>query len=233
MLKAAAVFTIAIVALLGSVTAAPAIAIYSAAGGDGTSTLTCGSGLVACGPGIANITSPAGPWQPNNPGGSNAVWVSFDASHGTTGPNVLSPDANTGNQTVTFSYDFTLTTASFLSFSVWADDTAEILLDHTSIFAGNGVQDGACANGPIGCQAGEAASFVNLALASGAHEIDFLVFQRVLLDNGAGTPFGLLFAGELTPVPEPGSILLLGSALTAAGMASRRRWSKKKKSTES
>jgi hypothetical protein len=35
-------------------------------------------------------------------------------------------------------------------------------------------------------------------------------------------------AGELTPVPEPATILLLGSALTAAGMASRRRWQKKK-----
>ena len=69
---------------------------------------------------------------------------------------------------------------------------------------------------------------VDLVLGTGDHNIDFAVYQRVVLADGTGTPFGLLFAGELTPVPEPASILLLGSALTAVGMASKRRWFSKK-----
>jgi hypothetical protein len=233
MLKAAAVFSAALVALLGSVTTAPAISIlaptpiYSEAGGDGVGNLSCVSGLVACAGPIANITSPpVPPWQANNPGGSNAVWVSFDSSHGTVGPNVESPDVTDASRTVTFNYTFTLDTPALLSLSVWADDTAHISLDHVHLYNGNGVQDGACAAGPLGCEPGEQFSIVNLALGVGAHEIDFEVFQRVVID-GVGTPFGLMFAGELTPVPEPATILLLGSALTAAGMASRRRWLKK------
>ena len=227
MLKAAAVFAVAIVALLCSVTGAPAIAIYSDAGGDGVGTLSCQSGLVGCG-GVANITAPAGPWQPNNPGGTNAVWISFDANHGSVGPNVLSPDLSDANHTVNFSYDFNLAIASTLTLSVWADDTAHISLDHAHLYNGNAVQDGACAAGPLGCQPGEQFSIAPVLLAAGNHELDFEVFQRVIFDNGDGTPFGLMFAGDLTPVPEPGTILLLGSALTAAGMASRRRLLKKK-----
>lgn len=230
MLKGVAVVAIAIVALLGSVTTAPAIAIYSAAGGDGFGTLTCVDGAVSCGVGgIADINPRPGPWQANNPGGSNAVWVSFDASHGTngSGPAVAS-DGTPGNETVTFNYNFSIATAGFLTFSVWADDTAQVILDGVSLILPNPIQDGACAAGAVGCEPGEAATFANLALLAGTHNLDFLVHQRVLLSDETGTPFGLLFAGDLTPVPEPASILLLGSALTAVGMASKRRWQRKK-----
>ena len=227
MLKTAAVLALAVVAVLGSFTAAPAIAIFSSGAGDGVGTLTCVSGAVPCPSAVVDITTPNPAWQPNNPGGTSAVWVSFDASHGTAGPNVAAPNADPGNETVTFNYAFSLTGPARLSLSIWADDTARILVDSVQQIAGNGVQDTRCAAGAIGCEPAEGGSIVNLLLATGAHDIDFAVYQRVV--NGSiGTPFGLLFAGELTPVPEPASILLLGSALTAVGMASKRRWLNKK-----
>jgi hypothetical protein len=236
MVKAIAVFAIAALALVGTVVPASAIAIFSTDGGnDGTGVLTCLDGAVACGaPGnIFALNAPLpSPWVPNNPGGSNAVWVSFNANHSQDGqgPNVAQSDTDVtnGDPTVTFRYSFSLALPATLSFSVWADDTAGVLLDGLSLAAPNGVQDGACADGAIGCENGEEATFSNLALASGAHTIDFEVYQRVLNENGSGTPFGLLFAGDIAPVPEPATILLLGSALTAAGVASRRRWNRNK-----
>lgn len=229
MLKGVAVFAIAIVALLGSVTTAPAVAIYTSAAGDGVGTLTCVDGAVSCGiGGIADIAPRPGPWQANNPGLSSAVWVSFDANHGVQGPDTVS-DGAPANQTVTFNYHFTLATAAFLSFSVWADDTAQVILNGLSLILPNTTQDDACANAQVGCEPGEQFSIAIVApLLAGEHDLDLLVHQRVLLENGDGTPFGVMMAGELTPVPEPATILLLGSALTAAGMASRRRWQKKK-----
>ncbi|HEY7203321.1 MAG TPA: PEP-CTERM sorting domain-containing protein [Methylomirabilota bacterium] len=227
MLKTAAVFALAIVAVLGSFTAAPAVAIFSSGAGDGVGTLTCVSGAVACPSTVVDITTPNPAWQPNNPGGSNGVWVSFSAGHGTAGPNVAAPNADPGNQTVTFNYSFSLLGPSRLDLSIWADDTARIVVDGVERIAGNGVQDTRCAAGAIGCESGEAGTISALLLGTGSHDIDFEVYQRVV--NGTiGTPFGLLFAGELTPVPEPASILLLGSALTAVGMASKRRWFNKK-----
>ena len=228
MLKTAAVLALAVVAVFGSVTAAPAIAIFSSGAGDGVGTLTCVSGAVACLSTVVDITTPASAWQPNNPGASSGVWVSFDANHGTTGPNVAAPNADPGNQTVTFHYSFSLPSPAKLSFNVFADDTAQVFVDGVSKIAGNGVQDATCAAGAIGCEPGEAGSIADLFLTTGTHNIDFAVYQRVVNADGSGTPFGLLFAGELTPVPEPASILLLGSALTAVGMASKRRWFNKK-----
>jgi len=227
MFKTAAVLALTIVAVLGSFTAAPAIAIFSSGAGDGVGTLTCVSGAVACPSTVVNITTPNVAWQPNNPGGSSGVWVSFAAGHGSIGPNTVAPNADPGNQTVTFNYSFNLATAAQLSLSIWADDTARVLVDGAQQIAGNGVQDTRCAAGPIGCEVGETGTIASLLLSAGAHEIDFAVYQRVV-NGGVGTPFGLLFAGDLTPVPEPASILLLGSALTAVGMASKRRWFTKK-----
>jgi hypothetical protein len=176
-----------------------------------------------------SLTSIPGVWQDNNPGGSSAVWVSFNANHGSIGPNVQAPDAATGNQTVTFSYSFSLATPAQISFQVWADDTAGVLIDGVSQITGNGTQGVNCAAAAIGCT-DDNFGVVSALLAAGNHNIDFAVYQRVVIGGtgGTGTPFGLLFAGDLTPVPEPASILLLGSALTAVGMASKRRWFSKK-----
>jgi len=98
MFKTAAILAFATLVLLAAqVTPAPAIAIFSDA-----SLTTCTSGSQACST-VFNVTGTL-PWgQGNNPGGSNAVWVSYAANTNAepNGP-AQAPDVNPGSQTVRF-----------------------------------------------------------------------------------------------------------------------------------
>jgi hypothetical protein len=67
---------------------------------------------------------------------------------------------------------------------------------------------------------GDGAAFL-IALGGAAHTIQFDVFQR------GGDAFGLLFQGDLQPVPEPATMLLVGAVLAGVGIISRRRLQKK------
>jgi hypothetical protein len=222
MIKAAAVVVFATVLLLAGVTSAPAIAIFSDPATDGFGIWTCLSG---CTTGIHAITSPPiPPWQ--NPAGTSqpsAKWISNDAASGVDG---FGP---TNGTTVTLRYTYTPTTNGTVSLAVWADDTSGVTQDGGplhNLFAPNPGPFPTCASSPIGCTPGTEKVF-NFAVSGGlAHTLDFDFTQF-----GFGTdhsPFGFLAAGEFTPsaVPEPATILLLGSALTAAGVFSRKRFRK-------
>jgi hypothetical protein len=76
-----------------------------------------------------------------------------------------------------------------------------------------------CAAGGVTCT-GDGAAFL-IALGGAAHTIQFDVFQR------GGDAFGLLFQGDLQPVPEPATMLLVGAVLAGVGIISRRRLQKK------
>jgi hypothetical protein len=212
MLKAAGVIALAVLALLGSVTSAPAISIFSSGAGDGFGTLTCIGGT-GCPAEVAVATiTPDPSWQPPT---APATWVSYNANHGTTGP------ANDTN--AIFQYAFSLSSSAVLSFTVFADDTAGVSLDGTSLIAPTTTLGAHCANAPVGCMPGHGGQFLNILLAAGDHALTFDTIQL----GGSGTPFGMLMSGELTATPEPATILLLGSVLTAAGVFSRRRFRKK------
>jgi hypothetical protein len=219
MLRAAVAFVIGILAIFGSVAQAPAIAIYSAQAGDGFGTLQCWAG-----PGCTALTDvfdisspPIPPWQdPAATSQPSAKWVSFNAGHGS----FTSGVAN-GTST-TFRYSFSLGIASYLDLSAWADDTTSLVVDGVSYYAQNPGPYPECATTAIGCKPGTEGVISALLLDIGSHYVDFDFLQA----GGNNTPYGMMFAGELTPIPEPATILLLGSALAAAGVVSRRRFKK-------
>ncbi len=228
MKKAAGVLAFAVALLLVGISEAPAVPFDSPAG-IGTCTAGGGGGGGACAGGFVAIT-PDPSWQPNNSGASaGAFWVSF-ANTGSGGsvvtPNVTPPLTHS-NATETFTVHIAAGFTS-LSLLVWADDTAGVSLnggatylasDTAGASAPNPVQGSHCADGGLTCTPGGGAHFT-IPLGGLAADLSFDVFQR-----GGGT-FGLLYAGDLTPVPEPATMLLVGSVLAAAGFVSRKRFHK-------
>jgi hypothetical protein len=217
-LKVVSVVAIALAAIFASVAPAPAVAIYSSALGDGVGTLSCGGLCV-------NVDPRPSPWVPVVVGGRQ--WVS-NANTGEGVGSVPGP-ANAvglapGQQSLSFTYTIIgLLAPTNLNLSIWADDTAGVSIDGAAwLIAPSAGPYPACSTSAIGCSAGTE-GLIATTLGIGNHTITFDVFQA----GGAGTPFGLTFEGDLAATPEPATILLLGSALAAAGIASRRRLAQK------
>lgn len=217
--------------LIAGVTEAPAVAFNSVAG----TPAVCTGVQAGCTGNVLQAITPVGVWQPNNPGGSSAVWVSFANNTGQGGVVVApnAPNVNFGSATETFSISIP---AGFVSLSllVWADDTGGVRLDNSPLYiasttagasAPNPVQGTNCAAGGLTCTPGGGAAF-EIALGGLAHTIQFDVFQR-----GAVT-YGFMYQGDLAPVPEPATLLLVGSTLAAVGFVSRRRLQKKQQAQQ-
>lgn len=227
MTKAAIVVATAILALFASVAPAPAVAIFSSASGDGTgNSLACVVNPLCTTGALVNVDPrPTPPWIDPVTGGRQ--WVSYD----NTGGNVAGPanaaGLGAGQQNVSFTYTILSDPLPrILNLSIWADDTARVSVDGVALI--DPVLDPggytACSSVAIGCSSGTEGTLAGILLAANVqHTITFDVFQM----GGEGTPFGLSFEGDLAAVPEPATILLLGSALAAAGVASRRRLQKR------
>jgi hypothetical protein len=214
--------------LVAAATPAAAISIFSTSHSANTA-FTCASGVNACGANdvfIVNPPLPAPPWTPTSPFNASAQWISYNpvTSQDTFGP------ANTSLAAPNVTINFALGVVSaptLLTLHVWADDTATVRLNNGigTLFAADPLATySACASSGITCSGGGTLiSFLVPANAS-AYQLSFDLFQR----GGSGSPFGLMWDGDFgtAVVPEPATILLLGSALTAAGVASRRRWRK-------
>jgi hypothetical protein len=220
MRKVAAVFSLAAVLMLSSVTGAMAISIVT----DTTWSWACNAVCAGSDTTSTAVSAQPGPWATETTG----TWI----SHVDSGVGDFSVLPNT---IVTFSkvVDFGAG-GSLLTLNVWADDTAGVFIDGLPLLtvggglAPNPLLDDICAAGKLGCEQDEFGSFSEFR--SGVHTLSIQVSQ---LFQGEATPFGALAEGDLAAVPEPATILLLGSALAAAGVASRRRLAKKSEAASS
>ena len=118
---------------------------------------------------------------------------------------------------------------------MWADDTADVLLDGSYLIHAVFTQN-TCSGQAIGCRPKDVGKIVT-PLSAGSHTLEFVLYQVGMGTNTTTNPFGLLYTGtapgfesardfstqETVVVPEPASCLLFGTAMCFLRWTRRRR----------
>lgn len=210
MRKAAALFTFVAVLIISSASGALATPIV-------TNTTdwqwaACTDINTCSGANATEAVSPKpGPWHNPIPDPIPGTWIS---SHASDFSSIVGGTIQDFFTTIDFGSGKTLT------FKVWADDSAQVFLDSTALSGPPITTAGTnCASAVISCTDALFGQFSTGTLTD-SHVLHVRVLQ---LQDFGGSPFGALVEGDLSAVPEPATILLLGSALAAAGVVSRRR----------
>jgi hypothetical protein len=195
------------------------IAPQSTVAGDGTS-LSSLAGWSTTGAGTAFELDPGGVWT-NAPTPPASAYVGSTATSGPVGtvnPTYGYYEYQTVIAPLAFTYTGTIT--------VLADDTTEVLLGNTVIIPfGTIGGDQHCADGLPDCITLDT---VALTLPAGSNTLTFVVEQAGNSPTGGpgltGNPSGVAFDATLNVIPEPSSLMLLGTGLlSAGGMLMRRR----------
>jgi hypothetical protein len=183
------------------------------------------AGLTTNLPGVTTVTITPDPlWEPNNPqnpgdpSDSSAVWIS-DIESGY-GDSQFQPYE--GTTPVVTVFDNFVSGAGLLTLNVWADDTADVILDGNYLAHAVFTQS-ICSGQPIGCRPQDDGVF-STYLSAGSHELEFVMYQVGTGTDTTSNPFGLLYTGTaIAPVPEPAQVLPLAGILIGLGFAYRKK----------